>query len=204
MPQGYAPSCDSSAANRISASEARCSNPETSITGSVQATHTKNTGMMASAGVSLSTVGKLLPGAHLAGVPARLAPCFRRATARTARVPRTSLLAVGRCAVPQGAQLRAAGQRAVRGGGTAHTRVTPVGGGGAQDAVLMSATAASDGTEQPTRVPREEVKQVRCSSPPGNHLGFGKPPLESRPKAAARSDLEASAGWASPSSRGMC
>jgi hypothetical protein len=35
-----------------------------------------------------------------------------------------------------------------------------------------------------------------------NHLGFGKP-LESRPKASARLDLEVSAGWASSSSRGM-
>jgi hypothetical protein len=34
-------------------------------------------------------------------------------------------------------------------------------------------------------------------------LGFGKPPLESRAKAAARWDLYVSAGWVSPSSRGM-
>ena len=34
-------------------------------------------------------------------------------------------------------------------------------------------------------------------------LGFGKPPLESRAKAAARLDLEVSAGWVSPSSRGV-
>jgi hypothetical protein len=34
-------------------------------------------------------------------------------------------------------------------------------------------------------------------------LGFGKPPLKSRAKAAARLDLEVSAGWVSPSSSGM-
>jgi hypothetical protein len=34
-------------------------------------------------------------------------------------------------------------------------------------------------------------------------LWFGKPPLEIRAKAAARLDLEVSAGWSSPSSRGL-
>jgi hypothetical protein len=37
----------------------------------------------------------------------------------------------------------------------------------------------------------------------GRLLGFGKPPLESRPKAATRLDLEVSAGWVSPSSRDL-
>jgi hypothetical protein len=37
----------------------------------------------------------------------------------------------------------------------------------------------------------------------GRRLGFGKPPLESRAKAEARLDLEVSAGWVNPSSRGL-
>jgi hypothetical protein len=48
----------------------------------------------------------------------------------------------------------------------------------------------------------EEFAHVQVSAGNLNHIGFGKPPLESRAKAVARLDLAVSAGWASPSSRG--
>jgi hypothetical protein len=50
---------------------------------------------------------------------------------------------------------------------------------------------------------REAGQAARVRSPPSRNLGLESRQLESRAKALARLDLEVSAGWARPTSRGL-
>jgi hypothetical protein len=52
--------------------------------------------------------------------------------------------------------------------------------------------------DRPMQVPQHVIPPTPART---LHLGFGKPPLESRATAAARLGLEVCAGWARPSSR---
>ena len=101
--------------------------------------------------------------------------------------------------------LRAAQQTASR-RATAHRKTAAAlkSSTGRQLQQLEAAVAATEAERRRAEALHAERDALRQEVRPSPYVGFGKPPPRKGPNAAARLDHEVSAGWASPSSHGLC